>query len=101
MKPFINFHKTELKLRCFAMIFKQSFKYLKNEKIKFIKVILKQERLLYQNIYIYVPLNLGIFSTNYIIIVKKYFMRPNKIYIFRISSTRSTKWCKNLSQIFE
>ena len=31
---------------------------------------------------------------------KKYFMRPNKIYIFRISSTRSTKWCKNLSQIF-
>ncbi len=45
--------------------------------------------------------NLGIFSTNYIIIVKKYFMRPNKIYIFRISSTRSTKWCKNLSQIFQ
>ncbi len=44
--------------------------------------------------------NLGICSANYIIIVKKYFMRPNKIYIFRMSSTRSTKWCKNLSQIF-
>ena len=28
-------------------------------------------------------------------------MRPNKIYIFRISSTRSTKWCKNLSQNFQ
>jgi len=43
--------------------------------------------------------NLGIFSTNYIIIVKKYFMRPNKIYIFRISSTtKSTKW-RDLSNV--
>jgi len=35
------------------MVFKQSFKYLKNEKINFIKVIIKQECLFYQNIYIY------------------------------------------------
>ncbi len=34
------------------MVFKQSFKYLKNEKINFIKVIIKQECLFYQNIYI-------------------------------------------------
>jgi len=33
------------------MVFKQSFKYLKNEIINFIKVILKQECLFYQNIY--------------------------------------------------
>ncbi len=32
--------------------------------------------------------NLGIFSTNYIIIVKKYFMRPNKIYIYIESARR-------------
>jgi hypothetical protein len=32
------------------MVFKQSFKYLKNEKIKFIEVILKLECLFYQNI---------------------------------------------------
>ena len=31
---------------------------------------------------IYVPINLRIFSTNYIIIVKKYFMRPNKKYMY-------------------
>ena len=36
------------------MVFKQNFKYLKNEKINFIKVILKLECLLYQNIYIYI-----------------------------------------------
>jgi hypothetical protein len=35
------------------MVFKQSFKYLKNEKINFTKVILKLECLFYQNIYIY------------------------------------------------
>ena len=34
------------------MVFKQSFKYLKSEKINFIKVILKLEYLLYQNIHI-------------------------------------------------
>jgi hypothetical protein len=34
------------------MIFKQSFKCLKNEKISYIKVILKLEYLLYQNKYI-------------------------------------------------
>ena len=34
------------------MVFKQNFKYLKNEKINFIKVILKLECLFYQNIYI-------------------------------------------------
>jgi hypothetical protein len=28
-------------------------------------------------------------------------MRPNKIYIFRTDSTRSKKWCKNLSQNFK
>ncbi len=67
-------------------IIKQSFIYLKNEKINFIKVILKLECLFNQNIYICSTQswnlnNLGIFSLNYIIIVKKYFMRPNKIYI--------------------
>ena len=36
---------------------------------------------------------------NYIIKGKKDFKRPNKIYIFRISSARSTKWCENLRQI--
>jgi len=35
------------------MVFKQSFTFLKNEKINFIQVILKLETLLYQNIYIY------------------------------------------------
>ncbi len=34
-----------------GMVFKQSFKYLKNEKINFIKVILKLECLFYRNIY--------------------------------------------------
>ncbi len=83
------------------MVFKQSFKYLKNETINFIKVILKLEFFFpLEYIYIYVNQtwnlhNHGIFSTNYIIIVKKYFKRPNKIYIFRISSTRFTK-CRDL-----
>ena len=36
------------------MVFKQSFKYLKNKIIIFIKVILKLESLFYQNIYIYI-----------------------------------------------
>jgi hypothetical protein len=36
------------------MVFKQRFKYLKNEKINFIRLILKQECLIYQNIYIYI-----------------------------------------------
>ena len=35
------------------MVFKQSFKYLKNVKINFIKVILKLECFFYQNIYIF------------------------------------------------
>ena len=35
------------------MVFKQSFTFLKNEKINFIQVILRLETLLYQNIYIY------------------------------------------------
>jgi hypothetical protein len=34
------------------IVFKQSFKYLKNEKINLSKVILKLEYLLYQNIYL-------------------------------------------------
>jgi len=34
-----------------GMVFKQGFKYLKNEKISFIKVILKPACLFYQNIY--------------------------------------------------
>jgi hypothetical protein len=34
-------------------VFKQSFKYIKNEKINLSKVILKLECLFYQNIYIY------------------------------------------------
>ncbi len=34
------------------MAFKQRFKYEKNEKVNFIKVILKLECLFYQNIYI-------------------------------------------------
>jgi len=34
------------------MVFKQSFKYLKNEKINLSKVILKLECLFYQNIYL-------------------------------------------------
>jgi len=36
------------------MVFKPSFKYLKNEKDNFIKVVLKLEYLFYQNIYIYI-----------------------------------------------
>ncbi len=35
------------------LVFKQSFKYLKNEKINLRKVILKLECLFYLNIYIY------------------------------------------------
>ena len=35
------------------MVFKQNFKYLKNEKIILSKVILKLECLFYHNIYIY------------------------------------------------
>ena len=34
------------------MVFRQSFKYSKNKKISFIKVIIKLEYLLHQNIYI-------------------------------------------------
>jgi hypothetical protein len=36
------------------LVFKQSFKYLKNEKINLSKVILKLECLFYLNIYIYI-----------------------------------------------
>jgi hypothetical protein len=36
------------------MVFKQSFKYLKNEKINLSKVILKLECMFYQNIYIFI-----------------------------------------------
>jgi hypothetical protein len=36
------------------MVFKQSFKYLKNEKINLSKVILKLECLFYQNIYYFI-----------------------------------------------
>ncbi len=43
-----------------GMVFKQSFKYLKNEKIYFIQVILKLECLSYQKIYI--------FSSNFIFV---------------------------------
>ncbi len=41
------------KWRDLGMVFKPSLKCFKNEKIIFIKVILKQECLFYQNIYIY------------------------------------------------
>ncbi len=48
--------------------------------------------------------NFGIFSTNYIIIVKKYFKRPNKIHIFRIDEiykmTRTIK-CRDLRNFLE
>jgi hypothetical protein len=44
--------------------------------------------------------SLGIFFHHLFSHRKKYFMRPNKICIFRISSTRSAQWCKNLSQNF-
>ncbi len=37
--------------------------------------------------------NLGIFSTNYKIIVKKDFMRPNKIYIYLESARRDLQNC--------
>ena len=59
------------------------------------------------SIYIYVPNNLriytifGFFSTYLPIIVKNTLRDPTNIYIFRISSMRSTKWCKNLSQNFQ
>ncbi len=43
------------------MVFKLSFKYLKNEKINLSKVILKLECLFYQNIYIYIILSYFIF----------------------------------------
>ena len=42
----------EGKLRDLGMVFKPSFKCLKNKKINFIPAILKLETLLYQNIYI-------------------------------------------------
>ena len=41
-----------------------------------------------------------IFSTNYIIIVKKYFETQQNIYIFRISSTRFIE-CQDLQNFFE
>jgi hypothetical protein len=42
------------KLRDLGMVFKPSFKCLKNKKINFSPAILKLETLLYQNIYIYI-----------------------------------------------
>ncbi len=44
------------------LVFKQSFKYLKNEIINFIKVILKLEFLFYLYIYIYIILSYFIFE---------------------------------------
>ena len=43
----------EGKLRDLGMVYKPSFKCLKNKKINFSPAILKLETLLYQNIYIY------------------------------------------------
>jgi hypothetical protein len=44
------------------LVFKQSFKFLKNEIIKLSKVILKLECLFYLNIYIYIILSYFIFE---------------------------------------
>ena len=44
----------EGKLRDLGMVFKPSFKCLKNKKINFSPVILKLETLLYQNIYYFI-----------------------------------------------
>ena len=44
----------EGKLRDLGLVFKPSFKCLKNKKINFSPAILKLEALLYQNIYIYI-----------------------------------------------
>jgi hypothetical protein len=44
------------------LVFKQSFKYKKNEKINLSKVILKLECLFYLNIYIYIILSYSIFE---------------------------------------
>jgi len=41
------------KLRDLVMVFKPSFKCLKNKKINFMQAILNLETFLYQNIYIY------------------------------------------------
>jgi len=46
--------REKAKLRDLGMVFKPSFKCFKNETIIFIKMILKQEFLFYQNIYIYI-----------------------------------------------
>ncbi len=59
MVPKYNFNMIELTIRWFGygfqtkLVFKQRFKLKKNEKNKFIKVILKLECLFYQNIYIF------------------------------------------------
>ena len=75
------------------IVFKQSFKYFKNEKVNFIKVILKLECLFYQNIYIYIISSYFIFvepcDSNKsikrskkkklaIYIVEKYFSKQNE-----------------------
>ena len=52
----------EGKLRDLGMVFKPSFKCLKNKKINFSPAILKLETLLYQNIYIYILFHLILYS---------------------------------------
>jgi hypothetical protein len=44
------------------MVFKPSFKCLKNKKINFSPAVLKLETLLYQNIYIYILFHLILYS---------------------------------------
>jgi hypothetical protein len=50
------------KLRDLGMVFKPSFKCLKNKKINLLPAILKLETLLYHNIYIYIISSYIIFA---------------------------------------
>jgi hypothetical protein len=52
----------EGKLRDLGMVFKPSFKCLKNKKIIFSPAILKLDSFLYQNIYIYILFHLVLYS---------------------------------------
>jgi len=53
------------KLRDLGMVFKASFKCLKNKKINFSPAILKLETSLYQNIYIYIISSYIIFAERF------------------------------------
>ena len=62
----------EGKLRDLGMVYKPSFKCLKNKKINFSPAILKLETLLYQNIYIYI-------ISSYIIFAERFWLKKKKI----------------------